>query len=102
MAPVIRIDAIQLAIDPPDMRAGFDMALARVVKMFDAAQLHHAYLFANRRANRMKVLVHDGIGIWFAARRLNQGQSNNGKSQKEASVWSNEQFRWRQPPTWDS
>ena len=24
-----------------------------------------ADLFANRRANRMKVLVHDGIGIWF-------------------------------------
>ena len=35
---------------------------------------HHAYLFTNRRANRMKVLVHDGIGIWLAARRLNQGQ----------------------------
>ncbi|MEX3816716.1 IS66 family insertion sequence element accessory protein TnpB, partial [Paraburkholderia sp. BR13439] len=25
-------------------------------------------------ANRLKVLVHDGIGIWLAARRLNQGQ----------------------------
>jgi transposase len=24
---------------------------------------HHAYLFANRQANRMKVLVHDGIGV---------------------------------------
>ena len=23
---------------------------------------------------RMKVLVHDGIGIWLAARRLNQGR----------------------------
>ncbi|WP_366945692.1 IS66 family insertion sequence element accessory protein TnpB [Hydrogenophaga sp.] len=34
----------------------------------------HAYLFANRRANRMKVLVHDGIGVWLAARRLNSGK----------------------------
>ena len=34
----------------------------------------HAYLFANRRANRLKVLVHDGIGIWLAARRLHQGR----------------------------
>jgi transposase len=25
-------------------------------------------------ANRMKVLVHDGIGIWLAARRLNAGK----------------------------
>ncbi|WP_406833983.1 IS66 family insertion sequence element accessory protein TnpB [Pseudomonas asiatica] len=27
-----------------------------------------------RRANRMKVLVHDGVGIWLAARRLQQGR----------------------------
>jgi transposase len=56
------------------MRAGFDTVLARVVAVFDAAHPHHAYLFTNRRANRLKVLVHDGIGIWLAARRLNQGQ----------------------------
>lgn len=71
---VIRVDEIWLATDPLDMRAGFDTALARVVKVFGAAHPHHAYLFANRRANRMKVLIHDGIGIWLAARRLNQGQ----------------------------
>jgi transposase len=33
-----------------------------------------AYLFANRRGTRRKVLVHDGIGVWLAARRLNQGK----------------------------
>ena len=42
--------------------------------VFGAAKPHCAYLFANRRANRMKVLVHDGFGIWLAARRLNQGK----------------------------
>lgn len=56
------------------MRAGTETALARVVAVFGAAQAHCAYLFANRRANRMKVLVHDGFGIWLAARRLNQGK----------------------------
>ena len=70
---VIRIDAVWLATVPLDMRAGTDTALARVVAVFGAAQPHTAYLFANRRANRMKVLVHDGIGIWLAARRLHQG-----------------------------
>jgi len=45
-----------------------------VIAVFGAAQPHCAYLFANRRANRMKVLVHDGFGIWLAARRLNQGK----------------------------
>ena len=58
---MIRIDALWLATEPLDMRAGTESALARVVAVFGAARPHHAYLFANRRANRMKVLVHDGI-----------------------------------------
>jgi transposase len=74
VAAVIRVDEVWLAVDPLDMRAGFDTALARVVKVFGAAHPHHAYLFTNRRANRVKVLVHDGIGIWLASRRLNQVQ----------------------------
>lgn len=65
---MIRIDAVWLSTVPLDMRAGTDTALARVVSVFGAAYPHTAYLFANRRANRMKVLVHDGIGIWLAAR----------------------------------
>lgn len=70
---MIRIEAVWLAVEPLDMRAGPDTALARVVKVFGEARPHHAYLFANRRANRMKVLVHDGLGIWLCARRLHQG-----------------------------
>ncbi|SMC82914.1 IS66 family insertion sequence element accessory protein TnpB [Polynucleobacter kasalickyi] len=70
---MIRVDAVWIATEPMDMRAGTDTALARVVKVFGAAYPNHAYLFANRRANRMKVLVHDGFGIWLAARRLHEG-----------------------------
>ena len=47
---------------------------ARVIAVFGAAHPHHAYVFANKRANRLKVLVHDGIGVWLAARRLHQGK----------------------------
>ncbi len=71
---MIRIDAAWLAVEPLDMRAGTDSALARVVKVFGSAHPHHAYLFANRRANRLKLLIYDGIGIWLAARRLHQGK----------------------------
>lgn len=71
---MIRVDQIWLAVEPMDMRAGPDTALARVVKDFGAARPHHAYVFANRRANRMKILVHDGLGVWLASRRLNQGK----------------------------
>ena len=71
---MIRVDAVWLAADPLDMRSGTESALARVVNVFGSARPHHAYLFANRRANRMKVLVHDGVGIWLAARRLHSGK----------------------------
>lgn len=71
---MIRVDAWWLAVQPLDMRVGTEAALARVVQVFGQAHPHHAYLFANRRANRMKVLVHDGIGVWLAARRLNAGR----------------------------
>ena len=74
MAKMIRVDQIWLSMKPLDMRAGTDTLLARVVATFGEARPHQAYLFANRSATRMKVLVHDGIGIWLAARRLNQGR----------------------------
>ncbi|WP_161566513.1 IS66 family insertion sequence element accessory protein TnpB [Pseudomonas aeruginosa] len=70
----IPIPLVWLATEPLDMRAGTETALARVVQVFGAAQPHCAYLFTNKRANRMKVLVHDGFGIWLAARRLNRGR----------------------------
>lgn len=71
---MIRVDAVWLAVQPLDMRLGTEAALARVVGVFGEARPFHAYLFANKRANRMKVLVHDGIGVWLAARRLNAGK----------------------------
>jgi transposase len=70
---MIHVEAVWLSTTPLDLRAGIDTLLARVVQVFGEARPHHAYLFANRRANRMKVLVHDGMGIWLAVRRLHQG-----------------------------
>ena len=71
--PLMQVDAVWLAVEPIDMRAGADRLLARVVQVFGAAQAHHGYLFANARATRIKLLVHDGFGVWCAARRLNIG-----------------------------
>jgi transposase len=70
---MIRIDALWLAVEPVDMRAGADRLLARVVQVFGASRAHHAYLFANARSTRVKLLVHDGFGVWCAVRRLNVG-----------------------------
>ena len=71
---MIRIDAMWLGADPIDMRAGAERLLARVVQVFGAAQAHHGYLFANARGTRIKLLVHDGFGVWCAERRLNAGR----------------------------
>lgn len=71
---MIRIEAVWLAVEPVDLRAGMDTVLARVVAVFGAAHPHQAYLFTNRRGNRIKVLVHDGFGVWLAVRRLHRGR----------------------------
>ena len=71
---MIRIDSLWLAVQPMDMRAGAERLLASVGQVFGSAQAHHGYLFANTRATRIKLLVHDGFGVWCAARRLNAGR----------------------------
>lgn len=71
--PLIQLDTLWLAVQPIDMRVGADRLLAHVVRVFGAAQAHHGYLFANARATRIKLLVHDGFGVWCAARRMNIG-----------------------------
>lgn len=63
-----------MAAESLDMRAGTDTALSSVVQVFGAVKPYYAYFFANRCANRMKMLVHDGIGIWLPTRRLHQGR----------------------------
>ena len=55
---MIRVDEVWLAVEPLDLRSGMESMLSRVVNVFGAARPHHAYLFTNRRANRLKVLVH--------------------------------------------
>lgn len=71
---MLRIDALWLCTQPMDMRSGAQRLLAAVVTTLGEARAHHGYLFANARATRVKLLVHDGFGIWCAARRLHAGR----------------------------
>ena len=91
---MIRVDKLWLAIEPIDMRAGPDTVLANVVTAFGEAQAHHGYLFTNKRRNRLKVLIHDGFGLWLLARRLHEGQFHwipadplHARRQLSASQW---------------
>jgi transposase len=92
---VIRIDAVWLAVNPIDMRTGVDRLLASVVQVFGAAQAHHGYVFANARSSRIRLLVHDGFGVWCAARRLNKGGfewPRNGTADTSPLALTKDQF----------
>ena len=71
---MIRIDTLWLCSQPQDMRASADRLLNVVVNTVGQARAHHGYLFANARATRIKLLVHDGFGVWCATRRLHAGR----------------------------
>jgi hypothetical protein len=74
-AEVICLDALRISIQPMDLRAGADRLLAQESSIFDAVQAYHGYLFESARANRVKRVVHEGFGVWHAARRLTPAAS---------------------------
>jgi transposase len=92
---VIRVEMIWLALGVSDLRGGIDVLLAQIVRGFAAgAQPHHAYVFANRRADRLKVLVYDGVGMWLCTRRLQAGGFAWPGEAGGAMVLSAAQFDW--------
>ena len=50
---MIRIDAVWLAVEAVDMRAGADRLLAKVVQVFGGAQAHHGYAPHKVRVNAL-------------------------------------------------
>ena len=92
---MIRIDCIWLALGASDLRGGIDKLLAQVVHGFAlGAQAHHAYVFANRRADRLKVLVFDGVGMWLCTRRLQSGSFEWPREDGCSLALTREQFDW--------
>ena len=91
---MIRIEAIWLAVGSSDLRGGMDRLLGQVIGRFGAAQPHHAYVFANRRATRLKVLVFDGAGIWLCARRLQEGSFAWPKDETVTVRLNAQQWEW--------
>jgi transposase len=66
---------ILLAVEPVDFRKGID-GLARVCRdwlrrdPFSGA----VFVFRNRRATAIKVLIYDGQGFWLCQKRLSKGR----------------------------
>ena len=85
-----------LALGASDLRGGIDALLALVVRGFAlGAQAHHAYVFANRRADRLKVLVYDGRGCGCARGACRPAASPLGRARTTGSLnLTREQFDW--------
>jgi transposase len=58
---------VYLALDPCDLRKGFDGLSALVLGHFGAQLSCDAvYVFVNKRFDRIKLLYHDNTGLWVA------------------------------------
>jgi hypothetical protein len=65
---------IFVALEPVDMRAGFNRLYALVeTRLHQPPLSSHPFVFTNRLRNRVKVLYFDGSGLWACAKRLERG-----------------------------
>jgi transposase len=66
---------IYIAAEPVDLRKGFDALAAATREIVGADPLSgHLFVFINRRANRMKILVWQPSGYLLLYKRLERGR----------------------------
>ena len=76
-----------VAIEPIDFRKGIDSLGGVCRRELDRNPLDGAvYVFRNRRANAIKVLVYDGQGFWCCTKRLSTGRFQWWPSDASAAV----------------
>jgi len=87
--------SIWLAVEPVDMRLGADGLSLHVQQALRAAPCDgSAYLFRNKRGNRIKLLVWDGNGVWLCQRRLHRGHFVWPKPGEARFSLTFEQWQW--------
>ena len=71
LSPATRIF---VALAPMDMRKGFNGLYAWVQSVLAQEPTSgHWFVFLNKRRNRLKILTHDGSGLWILSKRLERG-----------------------------
>ena len=92
---MIRPEQVFLAVEPIDMRMGADgLSLLVQQGLGQAPGSGHAFVFRNRRGNRLKLLVWDGAGVWLCQRRLHQGKFTWPQSDDVLWQLTTEQWQW--------
>jgi transposase len=66
---------VLVAVEPADFRKGID-GLARLVRVRLASDPLSGcvFVFRNRRATAVKIVVYDGQGFWLCQKRLSAGR----------------------------
>jgi transposase len=86
---------IWLAVEPVDMRAGIDGLSTRVQEALGKSPCDGAaYVFRNRRRDRIKLLMWDSTGVWLCQRRLHQGSFVWPDGDTAICELSEEQWNW--------
>jgi transposase len=62
-----------LAVEPCDLRKGFNGLEGLVRGMKEDARSGALFAFTNRRHTRLKILYFDGTGAWLLMKRLERG-----------------------------
>lgn len=65
---------IYLAVEPVDMRGGFDRLAGRVLAAGLDVYAGHLFVFVSRRRTHLKVLTWDGTGLVVLYKRLGRGK----------------------------
>ena len=71
---MIPITHIWLSNTPMDMRCGSGKLLAYILTEHQSIRPHCAYLFYNKAGTRLKVFIHDGLGVWLCSRQLDDNK----------------------------
>ena len=78
---------IYIAVEPVDMRKGFEGLYGLVRDQLGSDPLSgHLFLFCNRTRTRLKALVWDGSGLWVCAKRLEKGRFRWPEAEHRHSV----------------
>ena len=86
---------IWLVVEPVDMRLGIDGLSARIqVSQNRSACDGKAYIFTNKRRNRLKMILWDGNGVWLAQRRLHKGSFTWPQDNRSFFTLEDQEWLW--------
>lgn len=91
----LRAEAVWLATQAVDMRAGIDRLSLLVQEALGKPPCDGtAYVFSNRRRTRLKLVCWDGNGVWLCLRRLHRGQFVWPTADATSWQLTAEQWQW--------